>query len=287
MRLRMLPLPLLPVAIAAAAAIGEAAAWDRLVWVLLTVLALHLAGILITDLFDHRAGTDKLAKLDRSAIATGSLQLEAGTLTPAQVLRTALASIAVAVVGTAILADTSLWILLGVGLVLVTQQAGPPLRISYVGGGLGELVLLAAYGPLPAVATSIALTGTVQGAVVAASIILGALTAMGLASHHLLHWRSDRAATKRTPIVILGEEGGLAAIGVVDIFAYLALIASVVTGVLPVWSVAGVVGAPVVGAAWRAALADPLPQRTMQLVGAHLGAAVIAAMAIAAGFLAD
>lgn len=287
LRLRTLPLPLLPVIVASAAASREGSiAWSRLGIVALVVVCLHLAGILITDLFDHRAGTDKLARLDRSALPTGSLQLEAGSLSVRQILITAFILLDFALLGVIVLADVSLLILGAVGLVLITQHSGPPLRLAYLGGGLGELSLAAAYGPLPAIATMIALTESVQPGVVWISCVIGALTAMGFGTHHLLHWRSDRAATKRTPAVVYGEEGALAFFGIVDMLAFVGLAAGVVSGHFPVFAIVGVLAAPIIGVTWRRALTDPLPQPVLQLIGAHLGAAVIVSISATVGFLA-
>lgn len=245
----------------------------------------HVAGILISDVFDHRAGTDKLARLDRNAIPTGSLQLEAGTLTVRHVAWVAAGALALAAGLVALLGDAGAWVWFGAAFACVWSYAAPPLRLSYVGSGFGELVIAFAYGPLLGAGTARALDVPFTRSAWMAASATGVLVAMAYASHHFLHWRADRQASKRTPVVVFGEDGALIFIGITDLAAFLTILTAVAIGTLPPLCALALLGAPVVAVAIRRASDDPVAQRILGLIGAHLAAVLFAALGLSLGLL--
>lgn len=278
-----------PVALGSAAALSERVGFDltKLALSVVVVGSLHLAAIFVSDFFDHRAGTDKLARLDRSAIPTGSLPLEDGTLQPNAVLVAAAVLVALALAATAAIGEPFLWRLVIGALALAMVYAGPPFRLAYVGMGLGDLAVLLCYGPLAVAGAYTAATGwSAPTPVLFASLPVGGFVSMAYASHHFLHWRADKAAAKRTIVVVLGEHGALIAIGIVDVLAWGFLVAAWSAGSIPATALAGLLGVPVVLSAWRAAWIDPLPQAYLRLIGAHLAAAAMATLALVAAFAA-
>jgi 1,4-dihydroxy-2-naphthoate octaprenyltransferase len=286
-RLKTAPLSIGSVVVVAADAFGRDLSPDplRIAACGGIAIALHITAILVSDLFDHRAGTDKLARLDRNAIATGSLLLEAGRLTGRQVARAALAGLAIAAAIVASLGDVSLWIWFAAALACLWSYAAPPLRLAYVGAGFGELLIAAAYGPLLAAATARALEMPLSLDAWLGSCAVGVLVSMAFGSHHFLHWRADRSASKRTPVVAFGEEGALVFIGSLDLAAFATILVSVVVGALPPYAAIALVGAPGIAVAIRAAALDPVPQRILGLIGAHLAAVVLATAGLTIGLL--
>lgn len=286
-RIKTVPLALGGVLVVSADAAGRELRIDgwRLGTCLLIAALLHVAAILVSDVFDHRAGTDKLARLDRNAMPTGGLQLEARTMTVRQVSTIAAMFLGVAAVLVASLRDPVTWGWFGVALACLWTYAAPPLRVAYVGSGFGELVVAVAYGPALGAATAQALgVPRTAGGLLAASVC-GVLVAMTFGSHHFLHWRADREASKRTPVVVFGEDGAFAFVGVVDLLAYLTLLGGVLAGVLPAVCATALVGAPGIAVALRRAQEDPVPQRILGLIGVHLAAVVFAVAGLSAGLL--
>lgn len=286
-RLKTLPLAASSVLVVTSDAIGRDLVVDawRVVACITIAACFHVAGILTTDLFDHRAGTDKLARLDRNAIPTGSLQLEAGTLTRRAVAQVALAVLAAAAVLVAILADVDLWIWFGVAIALGWSYAGPPLRLAYVGSGFGELVFAFAYGPLLGAGTARALGVPFTRSAWIAASACGVLIAMTFASHHFLHWRADREASKRTPVVAFGEDGALIFLAIADAAVFTTILVSVVLEALPPLSALALLGAPGIAVALRRAGDDPVAQRILGLIGAHLAAVVVGVLGLSLGSL--
>lgn len=255
----------------------------RLLLAIVVAASLHVAGVLLSDVFDHAKGTDKLARLDRSGIATGGLQLESGALRPTQVTAAAVVAIGLAVGSLIAIGSYSAYLFATVALVVVLQYAGPPLRLAYRGRGLGELALGLCYGVLPAAgAVAAQQDWGIPDAAWWGGGIVGALIAMAYASHHFLHFRADRAASKHSPVVAFGEVGALFAIGAVDIVAALALVLGVLTGALPTPSLLSLLAIPIVASAWIRASRDPLPQAYLRLIGAHLAASAIVTVAVTA-----
>jgi len=286
-RFKTLPLATGSVLVVASDGVGRDLAVDpwRIVACITIAMAFHVVGILTSDLFDHRAGTDKLARLDRNAMPTGSLQLEAGTLTQRTVAWVAVTVLAIAAVLVALLRDADLWIWFGVAVACAWSYAGPPLRLAYVGSGFGELVLAFAYGPLLGVGTARALQIPFTRSAWLASSAAGVLIAMTYASHHFLHWRADREASKRTPVVVFGEDGALIFIAIADVAVFATILICVALEVLPPLSALALLGAPGVAVALRRASEDPVAQRILGLIGAHLAAVVLGVLGLCLGSL--
>lgn len=284
-RLRTVPLSLGSVLVVAADAAGRGASLEplRVVACLFIAASLHVVAILVSDLHDHAAGTDKLARLDRNGIPTGPSPLEDGTLQPRQIAAAALVLTIDASIVTALVGRPEAMGWFAAALAAIWSYAGPPLRVAYVGAGFGELLIAACYGPMLAAATASAIGVPLTSSSLVASSIVGALVAMTFCSHHFLHWRADRQASKRTPAVVFGEDGGLLFVTVVDLAAYAAVGVGIVTGTLPAVSALALLGAPGISVALRKAQPDPIVQRILGLIGAHLAAVVFAVAGLCLG----
>jgi 1,4-dihydroxy-2-naphthoate octaprenyltransferase len=91
------------------------------------------------------------------------------------------------------------------GFLLAFFYVAPPLRLAYIGRGLGELDILISFGILPLVGAYYVQTGNVTTSAFLASLPIGLYTTVVLYFHHFLHWRADKEVDKITPIVALGE----------------------------------------------------------------------------------
>jgi 1,4-dihydroxy-2-naphthoate polyprenyltransferase len=204
---------------AAPVLIGSALAWQQgspfnwgfFMLALIGAMAAHLGANVINDVFDFGAGTDQAALAitpQGNTIATGSRYLLNGKLTITFYRKLAIACFAMALFCGVILSIFRPWSLVfGItGFLLAYFYVAPPLRLAYIGRGLGEIDILISFGTLPLVGAFYVQSGTLTLTALLASLPIGLYTMVVLYFHHFLHWRSDKEAGKITPVVALGEK---------------------------------------------------------------------------------
>lgn len=211
-RARTLPVMLAPVVIGSVLAWqqGTPFQWGLFLLALLGALAAHLGANVTNDVFDFGEGTDQAAQKmapEGTTLATGSQALMSGKFSLGAYRSLAIALFAVALLCGIIIAFFRPWALVFglAGFLLAFFYVAPPLRIAYVGRGLGELDILISFGILPLVGAYYVQTGNVTLNALLASLPIGLSTTAVLYFHHFLHWRADQAVGKMTPIVALGE----------------------------------------------------------------------------------
>lgn len=211
-RARTLPVMVAPVVL------GTALAWEQgtpfqLVFFLLAfigALAAHLAANVTNDVFDFAEGTDQAAQAmsTQGEIAvTGSQPLMKGAFSLRGYRGLAIGLFALALLCGLILTFFRPWtIAFGItGFLLAFFYVAPPLRLAYIGRGLGELDILISFGMLPLLGAYYVQAGTITSTALLASLPVGLYTTAVLYFHHFLHWRADLAVGKITPVVALGE----------------------------------------------------------------------------------
>lgn len=212
-RANVIPVMAMPVSI------GAALAWQRegrfrpapFALTLVGAVAAHLASNVTNDIFDFRSGADEraIAMAAEGTLDTSSGALTGGILTERQANR-----VAAGLWGTALLCGLGLAKVRGpavlglaaAGFGFGTLYVAPPLAYGYIGHGLGEAGILAAFGLLPTLGSYYVQTGKLAWVPVLAALPPGLFTTDVLLNHHFFHWRSDKAAGKMTPVVVLGEE---------------------------------------------------------------------------------
>ncbi len=211
-RARTLPVMLSPVLIGALLAWqqGTPFHWGLFVLTLVGALAAHLGANVVNDVFDFAEGTDQAAQKmmpEGTTLATGSQTLMKGQLSLPAFRRLAIALFALALLCGIVLAFyRPLALAFGAaGFLLAFFYVAPPLRLAYVGRGLGELDILISFGILPLVGSYYVQSGSVTLSALLASLPIGLYTTAVLYFHHFLHWRADQEVGKITPIVALGE----------------------------------------------------------------------------------
>ena len=211
-RARTIPVMLVPVLIGSVLAWqqGTPFKWGLFALALLGSLAAHLGANVVNDVFDFAEGTDQAAQklaLEGTTLATGSQALMSGKLSLRAFRGLALGLFALALLCGIVLTIFRPWaIVLGIaGFLLAFFYVAPPLRLAYVGRGLGELDILISFGVLPLVGSYYIQTGNVTLSALLASLPVGLYTMAVLYFHHFLHWRADAAVGKLTPVVALGE----------------------------------------------------------------------------------
>jgi 1,4-dihydroxy-2-naphthoate polyprenyltransferase len=199
-RPRTLPAAVVPVAIGAGAAVGEAPiVWWRVGVALVVSLALQVAVNYANDYSDGVRGTD--------AARVGPVRLVAsGLASPAAVRRAAFVAFGVAGGAGLALAATTSWWLLAVGAASIAAAwfyTGGPRPYGYA--GLGELFVFVFFGLVATVGTTYVAVERITALAIVMGCAAGCLSCALLAVNNLRDIGSDAAAGKRTLAVRLGD----------------------------------------------------------------------------------
>ena len=212
-RARTLPVMAAPVIIGSVLAWQQGATfhWGLFVLAFVGALAAHLGANVVNDVFDFGAGADQAAQAimpQGNTVTTGSRFLLNGKLSIRFYRGLGVACFAVALLCGIVLSFFRPWALVFgiVGFLLAFFYVAPPLRLAYIGRGLGELDILISFGILPLVGSFYVQAGTVTSIALLASLPVGLYTMAVLYFHHFLHWRADKTVGKITPVVALGEK---------------------------------------------------------------------------------
>ena len=251
-----MPAAVVPVAVGAAAAVGEPSdvVWWRVAAALVVSLALQIGVNYANDYSDGVRGTDD--------VRVGPTRLVAGGLASASaVKRAALLAFGVAAIaGLAVAVSTSLVLLL-VGAAAIAAgwfYTGGPKPYGYL--GLGEVFVFVFFGLVATAGTTFAAIETVTALSLVMGCAVGALACALLVVNNLRDIPTDREVGKKTLAVRLGDQPTR--------WFYVALIAAafVLSALGAIWRVPVLLGI----------LAIPLAIRPIRSVlGGATGAALI------------
>ena len=199
-RPRTLPAAVVPVALGAAAAVGEAhPVWWRAVLALVVSLALQVGVNYANDYSDGVRGTDE--------VRVGPTRLVAGGLADASaVKRAAFAAFGAAAVAGLVLAAATTWWLLAVGAAAILAAwfyTGGPKPYGYL--GLGEVFVFVFFGLVATAGSAYAVCRHITGVAWLASVAAGLLACALLVVNNLRDIPTDREVGKRTLAVRLGD----------------------------------------------------------------------------------
>ena len=181
------------------AAYVDQAVWWKALLALVVSLALQVGVNYANDYSDGIRGTD--------ADRVGPMRLVgSGRATPRAVKTAAFAAFGVAAVAGLVLAATSGWWLVAVGLVCVVAAwfyTGGDRPYGYL--GLGEVMVFVFFGLVAVVGTTYVQTETWEWAALWAAVGIGALACAILVANNLRDIPTDTVAGKRTLAVVLGD----------------------------------------------------------------------------------
>ena len=226
-RPRTLPAAVVPVAVGAAAAVGEPAdiVWWRVIAALVVSLALQVGVNYANDYSDGVRGTDDVRVGPTRLVASGLAR-------PSSVKRAAMTAFGVAAVfGLAIALSTSLWLLV-VGVAAIAAgwfYTGGPRPYGYM--GLGEVFVFVFFGLVATAGTTYAAIESVTALSLVMGAAVGSLACALLVINNLRDIPTDREVGKQTLAVRLGDHRTR--------WFYVALIgaAFVLCGVAAIWRV--------------------------------------------------
>ena len=289
-RARTLPVMAAPVIIGSVLAWqqGSPFHWGFFVLAFVGALAAHLGANVINDVFDFGAGTDQAAQAithQGSTVATGSRYLLNGKLTITYYRKLAVACFAVALLCGIVLTIFRPWALLFgiIGFLLAFFYVAPPVRLAYIGRGLGEIDILISFGILPLVGSFYVQASTVTYVALLASFPIGLYTMVVLYFHHFLHWRADKEVSKITPVVALGEKGARIVGALLLLLIAVTLIVDVNLKVFPWYAIFAVLTIIPVEVALQQATGDL--KHYMKLMASNLNANLLSALIILASLL--
>ncbi len=289
-RARTLSVMIVPVVIGALLAWQQTGTffWELFALTLIGALAAHLGANLLNDIFDFEQGTDQAAQdlhLSGTTIVTGSPLLLNGALSGKTYRWLAVGCFAVALLCGIILSIFRPWVLLFaiLGFLLAYFYVAPPLRLAYIGRGLGEIDIFFSFGALPLVGAFYVQTGTIGSGAILVSIPVGLYTTAVLYFHHFLHWRGDKKAGKITPVVALGEHGARIVGALILAGIAFAIIILAFTQVLPWYSVVAALTVIPVQLTLRQANGEL--KNYVQLMASNLNNNLLAALIIVAALL--
>jgi len=199
-RLRTLPAAVAPVAVGTgAAAFDDGAVWWKALLALGVSLALQIGVNYANDYSDGIKGTDENR--------VGPLRLVgSGLVAPAKVKAAALGFLGLGGLLGLVLAATSGWWLIAVGVVAILAAWG------YTGGknpygyrALGEVSVFVFFGLVAVLGTTYVQLGQVNAVSVAGAIGVGALACAILVANNLRDIPTDTETGKRTLAVLLGD----------------------------------------------------------------------------------
>ena len=200
-RPRTLPAAVAPVLAGTAIALWEdQAVWWKAGLALLVSLLLQIGVNYANDYSDGIRGTD--------ADRVGPLRLVgSGAATPKAVKTAAFASFGAAALVGLVLAATTAWWLVGVGLLCILAAwfyTGGKHPYGYL--GLGEVMVFVFFGLVAVLGTTYVQTETFELPALYAAIGVGAFACAILVANNLRDIPTDRASGKRTLAVALGDE---------------------------------------------------------------------------------
>ncbi|MBV9831599.1 MAG: 1,4-dihydroxy-2-naphthoate polyprenyltransferase [Marmoricola sp.] len=248
-RPRTLPAAISPVLAGTAVALHEhAAVWWKALLALAVALLLQIGVNYANDYSDGIRGTD--------ADRVGPLRLVgSGLARPGAVKAAAFASLGLAALVGLVLAATTAWWLVGVGLLCILAAwfyTGGSRPYGYL--GLGEVMVFVFFGLVAVMGTTYVQTETFELASLFAAIGIGCFACAILVANNLRDIPTDRVAGKRTLAVVLGDERTRHLYGILVDVAVVALVAVALTTTW--WVLVALVAAPPVLRAVTKVLGD-------------------------------
>jgi len=239
-RPRVFTASFVPMGVAAAAALGDGVfQLGFFVLALIGVMLLQTAANLVNEYYDYIRGSDELK------VAGQGMAIKNYGLTPREVgIGALLALVGGGLIGLYLLTQSGpalWWIGIGGALVAVTYTAGPfPLAYN----GLGEVAAGIFMGPMVVVGAYYVMAKTIPPYLWPVSLPIALMVAAILHANNLRDLEADRAANKRTLVVLLGRDIARIEYKILVFGAYISLLALAAFQVVPPTALAALLTVP-------------------------------------------
>lgn len=197
----------LPVIIGTAAAYSQTGHFDLTLCILAVcaIAAIHLGANIANDYFDHVSRNDWLND-NKTPFSGGSRMIQNNLLSPKEVLIGSVIFFSIgAGLGIAILAITKSLFVLALGLMGITggySYTAPPLKLGY--RTAGEITIGLLFGILPVYGAYYIQTGMIDFVPFFPALFAAILIFLVIFANEFPDFSADRAANKKTLVVILG-----------------------------------------------------------------------------------
>jgi 1,4-dihydroxy-2-naphthoate octaprenyltransferase len=258
--------PTLVAAGSAAAAWDGAFSWWRTVMALIGLVALHMAVNILNEWSDMRTGID--LETERTPFSGGSGTLPSGGMSSRTALVFGLSCSGIGLV-------VGLWFLLKVGWILVPIiLAGAVAVLTYTDLlariGIGEIAAGFGLGAGPVIGAALVQGGGWSNAAAAASIPAFFMTFNLLLLNEFPDEDADRGGGRRNLVILLGRKTSAWIYILAGLATPVALIVTVVLGVLPAWCLAAVLPSLLVTKPVQWAISDPSKPVPIPALGANV-----------------
>ncbi len=262
--------------------------FDLLYFILALVgmLFIHITVNVLNDYNDYKSGLDIdiVDKNERTPFSGGSGILPAGLLEPKSVYRLGVVSLLIALV---------------IGIYFIWVWNWHLLPIMLVGGAsayfysthlakwmTGELFAGLNFGPLAILGAYFAQTGTYAWEPLVASLAPGILTANLLVLNQFPDARADKIAGRKNLVISLGKKKAGKLFCALVIATYLSIIFGVLIGLMPQWSLLGLLTLPIAARAMKGALKDYDDiEKLVPAMGANVMVVLVTQFLLSAGYL--
>lgn len=223
--------------------------WIVAIVTLIALAFVHLGSNLLNDYYDYKLGAD-LENYNRTPFSGGSPDIVMGAEKPQTFLKLGILSLFIALLAGLFLiwhVDRGIGPLFYLGLAGIFigyAYTAPPFKFAY--RGLGEVMILLAFGPLPVLGTYYALTKDLSLLPVLASLPLSLLITNIIWINEIPDMESDKKSGKLTLVARIGTYGAVVVYDLIAVFAFASLILLVATDILPVWALIGLLTLPLV-----------------------------------------
>ena len=200
--------------------------WLAGIWALVNIVVFHAAGNTWSDYFDYVKGVDREDTIGGMSIVSGEFK--------AQEIR----SLAIGLLAAAVAA--------GIGLVYITGiktlyfgLAGCLLTVGYPWlkyHALGDLDIFLTYSVLPIMGTSFVACGAIVPQLLWLTVPIGLITVGILHSNNTRDTEHDNRANIKTFAMLVGKKTSAWLYCFEVIFPFLWVVAAIVAGALPLWS---------------------------------------------------
>ena len=285
-RLPFLTATIVPVALGGVvAARDNEFAWGWFLLALLGGVLIHLGLNMANDLFDDASGADA-ANVTPTPFSGGSRVLQYGLVSRRAVVTAVVACYGAGIAIGLFLAAARGWGLLAIGAVGVAislAYSAPPLRLVH--RGVGELVTALGFGPVTTVGTYYVLARDWSAEALYVSLPVAVFIALVLYVNEIPDRAGDAAVGKRTLPVRWSRATVIAGYDIAAVAAYVLIVAGVVFGITPEWTLLALLSAPMALSVHRGLVAHyDRPYELMPSMQTNIALHLVAGVLLVVGY---
>lgn len=208
--------------------------WSKFFLVIIGALFLHAGTNLVNDYFDHLSGCDEANKTP-TQFSGGSRTIQDGLLKPRAVLFVSLACFSIgSIIGlylNHIIAGNVILFIGIIGVLVAFFYTKVLIKLGFA--GIGETACGIGFGPLIIMGAYYVQAQILLFNVFLTSIPIGIFVMTILLINEFPDYEADKSVEKKTLVVMLGKKKAIKLYSFMMVFAYIMMLALIVSGLLP------------------------------------------------------